>query len=88
MESKKNTQQKKKAALLRKLRAQGYTESKCPAWLATLSNKILPPVFFMFLAVLALHFLPGAHTTYLKLNLGMVSVVASSLSIYLALLMV
>ena|GEM_PF-2299187 len=88
MKPKKNTQQNKKKALLRRLRAQGIKETKCPAWLATFSNKIMPPVFFMFLAVLALHFLPAAHTTPLKLNLGVVSVVASSLSIYLALLMV
>jgi hypothetical protein len=88
MNSKKTVLQRKKNALMRKLRAQGYTETKCPAWLATFSNKILPPVFFMFLAVLALHFLPVATTTPLKVNLGVVSVVSSSLSIYLALLMV
>jgi hypothetical protein len=72
--------------LLRK-NARGRGVSNCPNWLSTFSNKILPPMFFLFIAVLSLYYMPAASKTSLKLNLGVVSVAASSLSMYLAILM-
>jgi len=56
--------------------------SDCPSWLANFSNKIMPPVFFMILAVLSFHFFVVADTTPLRINLGVVSVASSSMGLY------
>ncbi|MFH1424304.1 MAG: hypothetical protein ABIG20_01345 [archaeon] len=55
-----------------------------PQWLATFSNKVLPPLFFLILAVVAVQFMPSAFKGSLRALLGVVAVVASSLSLYLA----
>ena len=58
-----------------------------PPWLATFSNKVLPPLFFLLLAIIAVQFIPAAVKTSLRVLLGVVTVVASSLSLYLAVLL-
>ena len=59
---------------------------KLPQWLITFSNKLLPPLFFFLLAVVALHYLNRVDGTGLRINLGVVSVAASTLSVYLTIL--
>ena len=58
-----------------------------PPWLAAFSNKALPPLFFLLLALIALQLIPAAFKTSLRILLGVVTVVASSLSLYLAVIL-
>ncbi|MAF89274.1 MAG: hypothetical protein QF775_03785 [archaeon] len=62
-------------------------EKTLPTWMTTLSNKILPPLFFFSLAVLTLHLMPLAGTKVLKLNLGILSITSSTISFYLTILL-
>ncbi len=59
---------------------------KLPSWFVHFSNKILPPLFFFIIAVVSLYYLNSVSNPNLKINLGIVSVVASSLSVYLTIL--
>lgn len=58
-----------------------------PKWLVFFSNKILPPIFFLFIALISLYFISEAEPLPLKINLGAVSVTSSGLSMYIASLM-
>ncbi len=59
---------------------------KLPKWSLTLSNKILPPLFFFLLAIITLHYINIVDSNLLRVNLGVVSVAASALSVYLTIL--
>ncbi len=57
-----------------------------PQWSLTLSNRVLPPLFFFILAIVSLHYLNIVDSNMLRINLGVVSVAASALSVYLSIL--
>ncbi|HIJ98929.1 TPA: hypothetical protein H1005_03210 [archaeon] len=57
-----------------------------PQWFLTISNKVLPPLFFFILAIISLHYLNLVDSNTLRVNLGVVSVTASALSVYLTIL--
>jgi len=56
-------------------------------WFSLFSNKIFPSAFFLLLAILTFYFIPQADSNLLKINLGVISITASTLSIYIAVLM-
>lgn len=58
-----------------------------PSWLVFFSNKVMPPLFFMFMALFSLYFIAVAEPIPLKLNLGVIAIVSSALSIYIATLL-
>jgi len=61
-------------------------ERRVPKWLSAVSNRFLPPLFFLCIAVFAFYYMPKLDSTTLKINLGIVTIAASSLSFYLAML--
>lgn len=69
-----------------KLQSHKIHAPKLPAWFINFSNKTLPPLFFFVLAVISLYYLDNVDSNSLRINLGIVSVAASSLSVYLTIL--
>lgn len=61
--------------------------SKLPKWFTTISNKVLPPLFFLFLAILTLHYISIVGSTPLKINLGIISITSTTISLYLVTLL-
>lgn len=61
--------------------------SSLPEWFIHFSNKILPPLFLLLIAVISLHYLPQVSSTALRINLGIISITASALGVYLVMLM-
>jgi len=57
------------------------------SWLTAFSNNILPPVFFLFIAIVALYYIPRTSTTLLRINLSIISLATASLSLYIITLM-
>jgi|ETN01SMinimDraft_4_1059930.scaffolds.fasta_scaffold73893_2 hypothetical protein len=71
---------KKKADKIRK-------SKQVSSWVDAFSNNILPPVIFLFIATVALHYLTLVNSTLLKVNLGVISFVSAALSLYIITLM-
>ena len=80
MKSKRTKAERIKAA--RKL-SHRVRKGNLPTWLTTFSNRILPPLFFVLLAAISLHYLPAVTKTSLRINLGIVTVTSSTLAIYI-----
>jgi hypothetical protein len=57
------------------------------SWFNAFSNNILPPVFFLFVATVALHFIPKVSNMFLRTNLGIISLASAGLSLYIITLM-
>jgi len=66
-----------------KLQSHKIHAPKLPSWFIGFSNKILPPLFFFVIAVISLYYVGNVENNNLRINLGVVSVAASSLSVYL-----
>ena len=59
---------------------------KIPGWLSTASNKVLPPLFFLTIAIFAFHYAKQVDSTALKINLGFTTLASSTISLYLLIL--
>jgi|TARA_Y100000310_G_scaffold340099_2_gene434769 hypothetical protein len=57
------------------------------SWLNAFSNNILPPALFLFIATVALHYIPLVSNTLLRVNLSVISIVSAALSLYIITLM-
>ncbi|MFO7872164.1 MAG: hypothetical protein R6U26_00805 [Candidatus Undinarchaeales archaeon] len=78
---------RKKSTKKQKKSRKAVEDNKLPRWLIFFSNKIMPPLFFMFIALFSLYFISKAEPIPLKLNLGAIAIISSSFSIYIATLL-
>jgi len=56
--------------------------SSCSPWLATLSNKALPPAFFLLIGIFSLLIASQTSSDIARLNLGVLSVFSSAMGFY------
>lgn len=54
----------------------------CSPWLANLSNKVLPPFFFLLIGVFALVLASYASSDLTRLNLGLLSAFSGAIGFY------
>jgi len=85
MHQTKNTNPKNKAAAAPKATAStkpANPSSPCSPWLANLSNKALPPAFFLLIGISSLLIASHTSSDIARLNLGVLSAFSSVMGFY------
>lgn len=62
-------------------------DKEISSWFNAFSNNILPPVFFLFIAIVTLYYIPQVGNSLLRVNLSIISLAATTLSLYILILM-